>query len=250
MRNPWAETAWVTYCFRASIRSSSLCLARAPIHSSNKSQDRSFSGILLRKSWREEGDRSCYITHCHPNFRLIGPLLGVCALPACIQWAWSLPPACLSATFLTTGMVKATSQGATRLRGTDLAVGQSKRLFSDKFGKKYNTSWLESGITETEMLIQINEGFTKTVQLHDQLPLLCGAKSPFLIPWESVCQRPSACCLPRVLGTHLEDHRQEVHREASQVHHISGAELLLQLFAGFLVGCFPEYSFSGRAFQA
>ena len=135
MRNPRVETAWVTYCFRASIRSSSLCLARAPIHSSNRSQDRSFSGILLRKSWREEGDRSCYITHCRPNFRLTGPFSGVCALPACIQWAWSLPPACLSATLLTMGMVKATSQGATRLRGTDLAVGQSKRLFSDKFGK-------------------------------------------------------------------------------------------------------------------
>ena len=61
-----------------------------------------------------------------------------------------------------------------------------------------------------------------------------------------MCQSPSACCLARVLGTHLEDHRQEVHREASQVHHASGAELLLQLFAGFLVGCFPEYSFGEK----
>lgn len=100
------------------------------------------------------------------------------------------------------------------------------------------------------MLIQINEGLTKTVRLHNQLPLLCGAKSPFLVHGESVCQSPSACYLAWMLGAHLEDHRQEVHREASQVHHTSGAELLLQLFAGFLVGCFPEYSFSGRAFQA
>ena len=76
---PRAEAARVTYCFRASIRSSSLCLARAPIHSSNRSQDRSFSGILLRKSWREEGGSSCYITCCHPNFRLIRSLSGVCA---------------------------------------------------------------------------------------------------------------------------------------------------------------------------
>ena len=79
VRSPRAEIARVTYCFSASIRSSSLGLARASIHSSNRSQDRSFSGILLRKSWREEGDCSRYITHCHPNLRLICPLSGVSA---------------------------------------------------------------------------------------------------------------------------------------------------------------------------
>lgn len=63
-------------------------------------------------------------------------------------------------------------------------------------------------------------------------------------------QSPSACCLAPMLGTHLEDHGQEVHREAFQVHHASGVELLLQLLAGFLIGCFPEYSLSGRAFKA
>lgn len=52
------------------------------------------------------------------------------------------------------------------------------------------------------------------------------------------------------LGTHLEDDGQEVHGEAVQVHRAARVELLLELFAGFLVGCFPEYPFGGRAFKA
>lgn len=41
-----------------------------------------------------------------------------------------------------------------------------------------------------------------------------------------------------------------MHGETFQIHHDSRVELLLELFAGFLVGCFPKYPFSGRAFQA
>lgn len=49
-----------TYCFRASILSSSLCFSRAPIHSSNRLHERSFRGILRRKSWRTEGAAQRY----------------------------------------------------------------------------------------------------------------------------------------------------------------------------------------------
>lgn len=65
-----------------------------------------------------------------------------------------------------------------------------------------------------------------------------------------MCESPSAGHLAPMLWTHLKDHRQEVHGETFQIHHASGVELFLKLFTGFLVGCFPEYSFSGRAFKA
>lgn len=52
------------------------------------------------------------------------------------------------------------------------------------------------------------------------------------------------------LGPHLQDHGQEVHRETAQVHLAPRVELLLELLAGFLVGCFPEYPLGGRAFKA
>lgn len=53
-----------------------------------------------------------------------------------------------------------------------------------------------------------------------------------------------------MLRTHLKDHGQQVHRETFQIHEASGVELLLELFSGLLVGRFPEYPFSGRAFKA
>ena len=107
-----------TYCFRASILSSSLCFSRAPIHSSNRSQDRSFSGILLRKSWRVVGDRSCYTMCCHP-FTSFVESQGLCAhplhrlcpfLPAFISLRNLSPDLSLSS-FLTTGAVRPSSKG-------------------------------------------------------------------------------------------------------------------------------------------
>lgn len=50
MESMWEDPA--TYCLRASILSSSFCLSKAPIQSSNRSQESSFRGILRRKSWR------------------------------------------------------------------------------------------------------------------------------------------------------------------------------------------------------
>lgn len=65
VKNQKTETMWAwplamtpaTYCFRASILSSSVCLSSASIHSSNRSHESSFCGILLRKSWRMKGER-------------------------------------------------------------------------------------------------------------------------------------------------------------------------------------------------
>lgn len=53
----WARppgAAVTTHRFRASILCSSSCVSRALIHSSNRSQDSSFRGMPLRKSWRRK----------------------------------------------------------------------------------------------------------------------------------------------------------------------------------------------------
>lgn len=90
----------------------------------------------------------------------------------------------------------------------------------------------------------------KNIKLQDQCTLLCGEKSLFLASWERVCQGPLAGYLAQACWTHLKDHSEEVHGEALQIHRIPRVELLLQLLAGFLVGCSPEYPFRWRAFKA
>lgn len=114
-----------TYCFRASILSSSLCFSRALIQSSNRSQESSFSGILLRKSWRlKKGVRFgllCCIMfwrlHLHPVRSISGNLCSsyhrLLPLPSCICLVWgrALSLELPLSKVLTMGTVRSSSEG-------------------------------------------------------------------------------------------------------------------------------------------
>lgn len=75
------RTETETYCFRASIRSSSLGFSRASIHSSKRSQDSSFRGIPRRKSWRKKG---CHAVSVLSPCVLLPPDAPVCQSHPCI----------------------------------------------------------------------------------------------------------------------------------------------------------------------
>lgn len=73
--------------------------------------------------------------------------------------------------------------------------------------------------------------------------------APRLLP-EAVEAEPVGRLSDPAVVAHLEDHGQQVYGEPFQVHCSPAVERLLQLLAGFLTGCFPEYSFSRGAFKA
>lgn len=137
-----------TYCFRASILSSSSCFSRAPIHSSNRSLESSLRGMLRRKSC----GRGCVCQLLHPircqclASLAFAPSQCPHASPGthCPSQAFSgqskgtsfRGPLCLR-NFLATGRYRAHSQGAksggTRFRAINLTVRQSNCLFSSNF---------------------------------------------------------------------------------------------------------------------
>lgn len=129
----WAwplRMALTTYCFRASILSSSVCFSRAPIHSSNRSHESSFSGILLRKSWRMKKGVRFGLSVLH-NVLVSLSLPGLFYLEEPVL----LSPQAVPLSGASNRHGKVIIWGTTRFRTMDLAMGRPKCLSHQNFGE-------------------------------------------------------------------------------------------------------------------
>lgn len=138
--------ALTTYCFRASILSSSVCFSRAPIHSSNRSHDSSFSGMLLRKSWQMKRGARFGLSVLHNVLvSLSSPCLFYLEEPALLS------PQAMPLSGASSKHCEVIIWGTTRYRTMDLP-------FSSKcWGNLMHRFLLESGITDIQGLISIKK---------------------------------------------------------------------------------------------